>query len=242
MINLLKSAYLTLVIIVVTAICYMMMLLAALKSLVLGDDGGRLAHRIASLWGQWIFNLLPGWNITVSGRENLPPLDQPVVMVANHESMSDICAIYFLNTQFRWLSKEEVFKFPCIGHAMRLCKYVPIPRGDRSSHGQAMEASADHIRAGLSMFFFPEGTRSETGELRPFKAGAFKLARDLKVPVLPIALHGAGDLLRKGSFTPRAAAVRVAVLPAISDHPDESVEQFADRVRGIIAAAHKTLV
>jgi len=241
MINYLKAAYFTLVIVIVTAICYSMLLVAWLRAFILGSDAGRLGHSIATLWGKWIFNLIPGWKISVVGQENLPPRNCPVVMVANHESMADISAIYFLNTQFRWLSKEEVFRVPVIGHAMRICHYVAIKRGNRDSHVHALEASADLIRAGLSMFFFPEGTRSETGKLRPFKSGAFKLARDMNVPVLPIALHGAGNLLRKGTFAPHAAVVKVAILPSVKDDPTETVEEYAERVRGIIATAHETL-
>ena len=105
-----------------------------------------------------------------------------------------------------------------------------------------MTESADLIRAGLSMLFFPEGTRSETGELKPFKIGAFKLAREMNVPVLPIAMHGAGKLLRKGTLSPCAASVKIKILPEVYDNPEESIEQFAERVRDIISTAHKKLV
>ena len=242
MINFLKAAYLTTLIFVITSVCYQLMLMAWLRALLLGSDRGRLGHQIATIWGKLVFNLTPGWKIGVSGQENLPNKNTPVVMVANHESMTDIWAIYFINAQFRWLSKEEVFKVPMIGHCMRICNYVAIKRGNRGSHEQAMTESADLIRAGLSMLFFPEGTRSETGELKPFKIGAFKLAREMNVPVLPIAMHGAGKLLRKGTLSPCAASVKIKILPEVYDNPEESIEQFAERVRDIISTAHKKLV
>ena len=236
-----RSAYMIVVIVVVTGICYLMILGAFVRNLIFGSDDGRLGHRIAGIWGRTIFRLIPGWKITIKGEQNLPKADQPTVMVANHESMADIAAMYFLKVQFRWLSKEEVFRYPVIGHAMRIAGYVPVRRGDRNSHAQAMDESANRIRLGLSMFFFPEGTRSETGELRPFKVGAFKLARDTGVPILPIALHGAGQLLRKGTLIPHRAEVKVAILPMVTDDGTLELEEFAAKVRGIIAEEHRRL-
>jgi 1-acyl-sn-glycerol-3-phosphate acyltransferase len=204
---------------------------------------GRPLHKIAAVWGRAIIHMMPGWRVTVKGRENLPPDGKPMVFVANHESMSDIWAMYFLKVQFRWLSKEEVFKVPFIGAAMRWSYYVPIARGNRESAAQAMRQSAERLRAGISMLYFPEGTRSPDGNIKPFKVGAFKLAQEEQVPVLPIAIKGARDLLPKHSLAPGKAHVQLTVLPPLPPPPKGvDLEAYSNDVRARIVAAHAALV
>ena len=89
---------------------------------------GRRVHRVCSRWGRAIIRLMPGWKIDVQGKEHLPKDSEPVIFVANHESMSDICAMYYLGVQFRWLSKDSVFKVPGVGQAMTWARYVQIGR------------------------------------------------------------------------------------------------------------------
>ncbi len=207
-------------------------------------DDDRTAHRFASFWGKTIFTLIPGWKITISGKENLPQDGQGYVIVANHESMSDILAMYYLGIQFRWLSKEAVFKYPLIGQAMRWAKYVPILRGDRASGQIAMQASKEHLHRGIPMFFFPEGTRSIDGVIKTFKPGAFKLAHDEQVMILPVAIHGAMQLLPKHSLVPGKAHVKIKILPPVappSREDSKDITPFAETVRQSIIAAHATL-
>lgn len=207
---------------------------------------GKGVHKIASMWGRTIIKMMPGWNVEISGWENLPRDDEAVVIVANHESMSDIWAMYYLGIQFRWLSKDTVFKIPMVGHAMTWSEYIPIVRGNKSSHIEAMRQSEDRIKKGIPMFFFPEGTRSPDGEVKEFKIGAFKLAKDTQVPVLPIAIHGAGELMRKGSSHPSfKATVRMKVLPKVAppgQGDNEHLETYAEAIRRQIIAAHKTIL
>jgi 1-acyl-sn-glycerol-3-phosphate acyltransferase len=207
---------------------------------------GRPIHSIASLWGRALVTLTPGWQVDVEGREHLPPTSPgspPVVIVANHESMADIWAMYYLGIQFRWLSKIEVFRVPMVGPAMRWANYVPIKRGDPTSHGQAMAESAARLREGLPMFFFPEGTRSTDGRVKDFKLGAFKLARDAQARILPVAIHGAGNLLPKGSGLPSLRArVRLRVLPLQpAPAPSDDLAAVAAQSREMIVAAHREL-
>jgi 1-acyl-sn-glycerol-3-phosphate acyltransferase len=196
------------------------------------------AHRSAGRWGTSIFSVIPGWNVEVSGWEYLPQDGDPVVMVANHESLVDILVMYFLGVQFRWLSKESVFKIPFVGPSMRACGYIPIRRGDRNSHEEALAASGEWLRKGINMFFFAEGTRSEIpGQMRPFKIGAFKLASECGVDVLPVAIRGAGKLWRKNGKLPDSATVRLRVLPRTRMLEGETYEAYAARVRSIIGSA-----
>jgi 1-acyl-sn-glycerol-3-phosphate acyltransferase len=205
---------------------------------------GNVHHRIATIWGKSVIAVVPGWRVTVEGQENVPERLTNTVIVANHESMADIWAMYYVGLPFRWLAKESVFKIPGIGQAMRWARYVPIRRGQRDSHASAMRESAEHLRRGTPMFFFPEGTRSTDGTVKDFKLGAFKLAKETGASVLPVAIHGAGGLLRKGSMVPsKTAHVRLRILPLVKG-PAESddLDAYAARVRASIVEAHAQLI
>jgi 1-acyl-sn-glycerol-3-phosphate acyltransferase len=201
---------------------------------------GSPIHKIAIFWGQSLMKLMPGWSVVIEGRENLPEPGVPVVMVANHESMTDIWAMYYLGVQFRWLSKDTVFRYPMIGVTMKWCGYVPVNRKSRESGAEAMRQSAVKLAMGLPMFFFPEGTRSVDGVIKPFKLGAFKLAQSAGVSVVPIVIHGAGELFAKGSLIPGTSAkVRLRVLPALPPPPKDSpIEVYSEMVRQKIIQGH----
>lgn len=191
-------------------------------------------HNVATFWGTLSMRLAPGWRYTIVGEENLPRA-KPAMMVANHASAVDIWAIFLLRTQFRWLSKDSVFRLPIIGWAMKWAGYVPVQRGNRRSQIEALEASRVWLRRGVSMVFFPEGTRSLDGNVREFKSGAFRIAIDEGVDIVPVVLRGTRDMLLKSSAMPCTASLVVEVLPAVRALQDESPEDYAERVRAIIA-------
>lgn len=195
-----------------------------------------LGNKLAGIWGRTLFGAVPGWKVEVEGRENLPGPDAPaVVMVANHESMVDIPVMYYLRVIFCWLSKASVLEIPILGSAMRVSGQIPIERGKKSSHEAALRTSADRLQKGLNMFFFPEGTRSEiAGTMRPFKIGAFKLANDTNVAILPIVLSGTGKLWPKRGKLPQHAAIKIRVLQATRKLEAETIEAYASRVRSLI--------
>ena len=211
-----------------------------------GKEGRKIseqeAHHIATLWGQALLKSVPGWKIQVEGLQNIPEEGRPYVIVANHESSTDILAIYFLGLQFRWLSKDSMFRIPVVGLAMRWAGYVSINRGDKGSHQKALQKSAEHVRNGVPMLYFPEGTRSVRGAPGDFKTGAFRLAQSCGAPVLPVVLHGAGHLLKRRSLCPSPATVRIRVLPLVYQKDGESVQAFTLRVREKICGEHKQLV
>lgn len=193
---------------------------------------GDIVHWIACTWARAIFFANPGWSYSVEGKENFA--DKPSVYVANHQSAGDIIALLAMGTRFRYLSKEAVFKAPLIGPTMTWARYVPIQRGNPNSHKDAIDRSAERIREGVSMAFFPEGTRSEDGRLKEFKTGAFRLADQENVPIQPIVIQGTKELVKKGSLAPQRSHVRVRILPPTKRERDESLEQFMERVRSNI--------
>ncbi len=152
------------------------------------------------------------------------------IIVANHNSFMDIVVLAsFLKQDYRWLAKDLVFKVPFIGGHMRRCGHIPVTRGA----GKALKIAENiHrvIEEGASVLFFPEGTRSEDGQLQSFHMGAFLSAVQEGLPVLPLIVRGTPQLLKKGSWEFVAPgeelSCSVSVLPLISP-PQEGGDQKA---------------
>ena len=194
-------------------------------------------HLYSSFWASFYLWTNPLWSVTVEGREHVRS-DQPYVIVSNHQSALDILVAFRLFIPFKWVSKIEIFRVPLIGWNMRMNDYVALRRGDHESVEQMMEACRNHLRNGNSVFIFPEGTRSRTGEMRPFKHGAFTLAKEMKVPILPIAISGTSNALPKKSMMLQGAHnMHIQVLPEIppEQFADTEVIELASEVRDVIA-------
>ncbi len=205
------------------------------------EGASNAAHAIATFWGRTIFNLVPAWTYRIDGAQNIPGDGRPYVLVANHQSTADIWALYLIGHQFRWLSKDTMFRVPLVGLAMRWAGYVSIKRGNKSSQYQAIEDSRAWLRRGVSMCFFPEGTRSEDGSIREFKTGAFRLAQEEQVPILPVVLSGTRELIVKNSGFPKKAHVHIEILPPVESIPGEDTKAFASRVQAMIADGLKNV-
>jgi 1-acyl-sn-glycerol-3-phosphate acyltransferase len=202
------------------------------------DERRVLLHRFTCFWASLYTWLNPAWPVEIVGRERIRP-GEAYVMVANHLSLLDILVLFRLFTHFKWVSKIENFRVPCIGWNMRLNRYIPLRRGDRASVVQMMKACRETPDAGNSIMMFPEGTRSPTGRMRAFKTGAFELALLARRPILPLVIRGTSDALPKRGFVLRGRhPIRVDVLDELpwESFRDESVEGLTERVRRLIAA------
>jgi 1-acyl-sn-glycerol-3-phosphate acyltransferase len=153
-------------------------------------------HLFGCVWGMIYVWVNPIWRVKVEGREKLP-WNGPAVITSNHLSILDILVLYGLFAPFKWVAKGELFRLPFVGWNMRLSDYVPIWRGDRESVRLMMARCRAHLDRGVPVLIFPEGTRSQNGELLPFKEGAFRLACDANCPVFPVAILGTADALPK---------------------------------------------
>lgn len=206
------------------------------------DPRGVVLHLYSCFWAQLFFYLNPLWSLRVEGREHLP-WRGAAVLVANHQSLGDILALYGLYRPFKWVSKASVFKVPFIGWNMVLNRYVALERGKKESIARMMAACRRWLDRGVPVFFFPEGTRSRDGELLPFKPGAFELAMEAGVPIVPIAVSGTADTLPKHGFrlTFRARCRVRALSPILPDTFGDDVQALAERTRALIAEAKRAL-
>jgi 1-acyl-sn-glycerol-3-phosphate acyltransferase len=194
-------------------------------------------HLYSSAWAVFYIRINPLWRLRVSGRERLP-WRGGAVLVANHASLIDILVLFDLFRPFKWVSKAEIFRVPVIGWNMRLNGYVPLVRGSGASVRRMLTRCGQLIAAGSPVLIFPEGRRTDDGQLQPFKDGAFDLAIRHQVPVFPIAVHGTGRALPKHGLVLREfVRARVEVLPALQPANFADARALRDTARLQIATA-----
>jgi 1-acyl-sn-glycerol-3-phosphate acyltransferase len=186
-------------------------------------------------WGVALGTSLAGIQTRVAGREHLP--DRAVVFCSNHQSNIDPPILFqALHPRLHILFKHELTKLPLLGRAFQIGGFVPIDRRSREHSMAAIERAAESLRQGNSFLTFPEGTRSRTGALLPFKRGPFLMALKAQVPVVPVAIQGGTASMRKGSPIVRPATVSVRIGEPIDTRGMEigDREKLGDEVRARI--------
>lgn len=194
------------------------------------------AHWLASWWGRSVLACHPRCRIRVTGRQHIER-GTPSILVANHQSLFDIMALFCLHRQFKWVAKDSLFRLPFVGWAMAMTGYIRLSRGRHGSIRETYQRAREWLASGMSVFFFPEGTRSRTGRLGAFHNGAFKLAMETGIPVVPIAITGTRDLLARGSWRlGRRAQIQIVVLPPLDParYPHDGTVHFRDDVHRLI--------
>ena len=181
------------------------------------------AHMMGTFWAWHYQSLIPFWKLHLEGRKKIP-WKRPVVMVANHRSLIDILALYKIRRPFKWTSKDENFRLPFIGMVLSLTNSIRIKRESFRSGMQFLSQAEDEIGKGSSILLFPEGTRSLTREMRPFKEGAFLLAKKTGCGVIPIVHTGSEKTFDRGSWALKGkASIYIRVLDEI---PVSEVERL----------------
>jgi 1-acyl-sn-glycerol-3-phosphate acyltransferase len=180
------------------------------------DPRRRAVHMLTCFWASLYTWLNPWWRVSIEGREHIDT-KRTYVIVANHQSLIDILVIFRLFVPFTWVSKVENFAVPIIGWNMRLNNYISLKRGDKDSGRAMLQECVTELEGGTSVMMFPEGTRTRTGRLQPFKPGAFELARRADVPLLPVVIEGSYSALPARGWVLRGRhRIRMRVLPALT--------------------------
>lgn len=189
-------------------------------------------HAVSVMWGRSILICNPFWRLRVEGREHIQP-GKHYVIVANHQSMLDILvALAGVPLHFKFMAKKELFSVPAMGWHMTLAGYIPIDRTNPQSGREALGGAEGWLAKGVSVLFFPEGTRSLDGEIKKFKVGAFKTARDQGVEILPVVIDGTGQALPKKSIIMKTVTKMVVQIgKPVAIGAGESLEQAAERIR-----------
>jgi 1-acyl-sn-glycerol-3-phosphate acyltransferase len=181
------------------------------------------AHMMGIFWAWHYQSLIPFWKLHLEGRKKIP-WRRPVVLVANHRSLVDILALYKIRRPFKWTSKDENFRLPFVGMVLSLTNSIRIKRESLRSGAQFLSQAEKEIAKGSSVLIFPEGTRSRTMEMRPFKEGAFLLAKKMGCGVIPIVHTGSEKTFDRGSWVLKGrATIYIRVLDEI---PPGEVEQL----------------
>jgi 1-acyl-sn-glycerol-3-phosphate acyltransferase len=182
---------------------------------------------------------LAGIRYRVTGRDRVPPA--AVIFCSNHESNVDPPILFrALHPQLHILYKAELHKFPIMGTVFDVGGFVPIERGNRERAMKSIGSGAESLRAGNSFLIFPEGTRSRTGDLLPFKKGGFIMAIEAQAPIVPVAVQGGRAAMRKGSTIVRPVHVSVRIGEAIPtagltlDDRDVLIERVRGAIRGLL--------
>jgi len=187
---------------------------------------------VGGFWARVIGWLTPMW-VTVEGREHIDPR-QTYVVVANHLSQYDILLVYgWLGIDLRWVMKKELRKLPGIGIGCEKVGHILVDRSRPEAARREINAALDRIGDGVGMMFFPEGTRSRNGRLQAFKKGAFRIASDQQLPVLPLTLKGTRDILPTGTLRVRPGPATIVIHPPISPEGQD--------VRGLMVASRDAI-
>lgn len=199
------------------------------------DARGRWQHACARLWS-WLILKTSGIRVKVEGMEHVNPRET-TIFCANHQSAMDI-PILFVNLpiQFRFLAKRGLFHMPFLGWHLRRSGHIPVNRGRPQEALKSFELAASKIREGRPVVLFPEGRRSRSGQIMPFKGGTFYLAIRAGVPIVPVTLNGTRAVLKPDTYHVRSGQTEMIIHPPIptAGLTLEDVDSLSERVRSQI--------
>ncbi len=193
-------------------------------------------HRIQQFWAQSFCRLL-FLKMEITGMENIQP-NTSYVFVSNHQSMADVFTIYgWLPVIFKWIMKKELRKVPFVGAGCAAAGHIFIDRSSRIAARNSILKAKDVLTDGVSVVIFPEGTRTKNGQVGRFKRGAFTIAGDLQLPVVPISLTGCYEVWPRGRAYALPGKVTMHIgKPMMSETYDDA---FIEEVRNAVIAGMK---
>jgi 1-acyl-sn-glycerol-3-phosphate acyltransferase len=192
----------------------------------------------AVTWAQILAFLTP-IRVTVEGQENAER-DKSYIVVSNHQSQYDILVVYgWLRLDLKWVMKKELRKIPGIGIGCEKAGHIFVERRNPKLAAQVINQAMQSLGNGIGVLFFPEGTRSLDGKLLPFKKGAFRVAIDQDIPLLPVTIVGTRDILPAKSLSLYPGSVRMVIHPAIdpSELTLDDMDDLMSETRAVIESA-----
>ena len=158
------------------------------------------------------------------------------IYIANHQSLLDILAVFFIKFPFKFVAKRMLFSVPVVGQYMQLSQLIPIRRGNKQSINQMLKAASHHLLIDNSLLFFPEGSRVLENTVKPFKKGAFLLAIKHQIPIVPVAIHCIKKPLMQKIFHGKGReTITIKVLDPIFPQAKDTAQALAEKSRKLIA-------
>ncbi len=195
-------------------------------------------------WGYWpahvwarLFCLLTFVRVTVTGRENISS-GTSYVFVANHQSAYDIFTIYgYLNHNFKWMMKKSLEKIPLVGYSCKRSGHIMVDRSTPQAIRQTIENAERQLKDGMSLVVFPEGSRTLTGKTGRFKRGAFMLASEFNLPIVPVTIDGAYEVMSRKSKMPHWGHITLTIHPPVPAPESEHCQDLIDSIRDTIVSS-----
>lgn len=182
--------------------------------------------------------------VKVTGRENIDP-ETSYVFVANHQGAYDIFAVYgYLNHNFKWMMKKELRKFPVVGFSCAAAGQIFVDNSSPAAIRRTMAKAEQTLSGGMSLVVFPEGSRTFTGKMRAFHKGAYQLAMEFRLPVVPVTIDGAFEVMPRTSYLPHWGTIRLTIHKPVSAPADEAdrnrvIRESYDAVRSALPAKYQ---
>ncbi len=199
------------------------------------DRKGNLAHYVAKFWS--LLNIfLSGTRLTIKGKEKINK-NLAYIVMSNHQSLFDVWALIGkIPLQLRWLVKAEIRKMPIFGYALESAGHVYIDRKNREGASISLETASKKIKKGTSVIIFPEGTRSEDGQLLKFRMGGAIMALKSGVPILPVTVNGSRFVLPKNTLALMPGKIEIVVGDVIDPrgYDENNQDELMEKIKAAI--------
>lgn len=199
--------------------------------------GRSMGYYIPMVWAR-LFCLITLVKVTVKGRENIKK-GQSYVFVANHQGAYDIFAVYgYLGHNFRWMMKKSLEKIPLVGYSCKVSGHIMVDRSSSSGIKRTIRTAEKQLAGGMSVVVFPEGARTPDGELHTFKKGAYFLATEFNLPVVPITIDGSYSVMRRQAKLPRWGHIKLTIhKPIMPGTEGHNLPELMEESRRAIASS-----
>ncbi len=184
-------------------------------------NGSWWGYYPAMVWAK-VFCILSLVKVSVRGRENIDKRTS-YVFVANHQGAYDIFSVYgYLGHNFKWMMKKSLRKIMLVGYTCQKCGHIFVDRSSPTAIRRTIETAEKRLRDGMSLVVFPEGARTFTGKMGPFKKGAYQLALEFRLPLVPVTIDGSFGIMPRTRYVPRPGRIVLTIHKPIAPPADEA--------------------